>query len=332
MKLAVWARVIRFVALALACVGPVRAEPAETALQQAEVLFKDGLEDIKRGDWLSACEKFRRSAELEPRASSLVKVGICHRRAGHHVAAWHALQRARALNAPNNPRYRPLLEDETQAELSKIPMLTISASASISGLAVSVDGQAMDLDLLGAPQPIEFGDHPVVATAPGYQRNSMVLKVERGQSYGVVLAMAPNPVSLTAPADRAVEPPSSIPDGPPPHTPSSRRTLGIAIGGLGVAGLAVAGALGMATLDRVEDSNPYCAYPDGSCDPEGVELREQASRLQTAAIGVSVAGGLALATGIYLILVPGERSGDAARSPRASLLVSGTTMVTRWQW
>lgn len=339
MNFPAFARVVPFVALALAYAHPVNAEPTGTALRQAEVLFKDALEAVKRDDWQSACKKFSQSAELQPRASSLVKVGICNRRAGHNVAAWHALNRARGLNAPSSPTYRPLLEEEIQGELRKIPVLDVSVTANISGLALSLDGAAMDPTLLGTALPVEFGEHQIVATAPGYKRSSVTVRVEHERAYDIALTMALEPASISTHSHRAAAKaaPSSVPDSrsslhATTPRPSDRRALGIAIGGLGAAGLAVGGALALATLNRVGDSNGYCPYPDGSCDAEGVVLRERASGLQTAGIAVSVGGGLALATGIYLILLPERRTSDEAARPRASVAISGTRMAARWHW
>lgn len=89
---------------------------------------------------------------------------------------------------------------------------------------------------------------------------------------------------------------------------------GLGLAAVGVAGLAAAGGLGIVTLQRVADSNRYCAYADGSCDARGVTLRNSAKSMQTAAIVTAATAAAALGVGVYLYLsAPRSRSSSQAR-------------------
>jgi hypothetical protein len=85
---------------------------------------------------------------------------------------------------------------------------------------------------------------------------------------------------------------------PKPHGSGTQRIAAAATAGAGVVALGVGGFLGLSAKQRYSESDPYCR---GSlCDPQGLEIIEDArSRGNVATIVVGV-GALALAAGAVL--------------------------------
>ena len=101
------------------------------------------------------------------------------------------------------------------------------------------------------------------------------------------------------------------------------------MGGAGVLTLAAAATLGVMTLVRVSDSSPRCQYPDGSWDARGVNLRNEASRLQTAGLIVGAVGVVALSTGVFLLVTSPATERTASGAPRS---FRGLSLGLRATW
>ena len=101
----------------------------------------------------------------------------------------------------------------------------------------------------------------------------------------------------------------------------SRTIASMTLGGIGAVGLLGGALLGWRTLSLVESSNQYCTYPDGSCDAEGVGLREEARSSQTAAFVVGGLGAAAFGTGLALYLTQPARKSS---QPQLTLSIAPT--------
>lgn len=320
MKLAQLATFV--LAAGLATPARAHAETSPADLRAAVDLFKDGVMRLRAEDWETGCARFEQSAALVPRPSSFVKIGICQRHFRRFVAAWQALQRARSLNARGSTSYRPELEDEIQSELAQIPLLRVTLSADPPGLVVLLDGQRLTREQWQSEQPLEPGAHSLRAEAPGYAPVTIPFESESEHLHTLritLLAQEPPPAAPSPPIATQVSLPPPTPHQPPrasetAEPPSKQRTAALGLGAVGLAGLAASGALGIVTLQRVSDSNRYCAYADGSCDARGVTLRNNARTLQTAAIVTAAAAAATLGVGVYLYLTaPQRRSSVQAR-------------------
>jgi hypothetical protein len=314
--------------------SPALAQTPDESLRHAGDLFRLGIEELDRGSWVQACVNFERSAALVARPSNLVKIGLCRLRDRQHVNAWNAFQRARELNSADASTYREDLEHEIAQELARIPVVRVLIESPPAGLTLEIDGEILLNDKVGVFFPVEHGTRTLVARAPGYEPVAVSLEINDAQAQTVKLALQRRL------GDAEAEPPAAAPrlsgkgsrsrSGTFRHPPGS--DWGLALAGVGVAGLAAGGALGLATLNRVSDSNQYCGYPDGSCDPRGVALRERAGRLQTAGFVVSGVAALAAAGGVYLLLT--NSGSDAPRAPKLSarLSVGGVAVTGRLRW
>jgi serine/threonine-protein kinase len=144
---------------------------------------------------------------------------------------------------------------------------------------------------------------------------------------------ASDTLSVPAAVGAATEVPRVAPAPLPPPEEHAKvssggagRTVGFALGGLGVVGLGVGAYFGVRTLSLVSDSDPYCRHPGGACEDAGIRLRERASDAQTAAIIAASVGSAALAAGAILIFT--EKSDQHAVALRVA--PSGMTGCVHW--
>lgn len=294
----------------------------------AQRLFVEGLKSLEHNDWTQACAKFEESAALEPRASSWVKIALCRQHEGRFVASWEALQRARKLNASEPAAFRPDLEREIRDELAKVPVVRIEMLDAPPGVKVYLDQRRLDPASLPGYIPLELGRHEVRAEAPGYEieRLEFELAGAQAKTVTVVMRMLSDPAAIgptmssvgetRAKPQRRGAPRFELAAAPTSEPSLGSRTIAsMTLGGIGALGLLSGAVLGWRTLSLVQSSNQYCTYPDGSCDSEGVRLREEARSSQTAAFIVGGVGAAALGAGLALYLTqPARKSPHPQRS------------------
>jgi hypothetical protein len=315
----------------------------------AEALFEAGKRLIKANDWEGACEKFRKSLELDPAVGTLIKIAKCHEHYGKLATAWYDFQRAESLNrekVEQSPARRRELDDFIRIEIkrleARLPRLTISAREPPSDLELYRDGQPLSLAVLGEALPVDPGSHEVRAEAPGYVSERHSVDLLEGQTRVVTLSLvrtAAPVVTREGPKAAApvvlarTEPPVVVPLAPSapneraePSNGSGQRVVGYVLGGAGVIGLGVGGYFGVRTRSLVEESNPYCLHPRGACEDEGLRLRERAREAQTMGIVAASVGGAMLAAGAILVLTAdGER-----RSVALSVTPTGVSGTLPW--
>jgi hypothetical protein len=179
----------------------------------------------------------------------------------------------------------------------------------IDGVAYAdhLDGSAIVLD----PGEHEFrfqpvGQPPVVKRLVLHQgeQNRREDLVIGGVSVPIAPAVVPVPVvpSVIA-APIPVAPPPAGDQGTTSHG-SGQRTLGLVVGGVGVAGLVVGGVLGGLTLSArssyLQDCGSNIGAPPGKCNAQGVSGESSAATKGTVSTIAFIAGGAATAAGVIL--------------------------------
>jgi hypothetical protein len=179
------------------------------------------------------------------------------------------------------------------------------------GLVVTLDGATIPEASLGSALPVDPGAHSVVLKAPGYRQIKLDGEVPQG----------PITVTLDVPAlereperpQAKVQPiaPAALEQSPPGTT---QRTLGWALGGLGVLSFASAGILAYRAHDLDTESRAHCLADDPNlCNAEGTSLREQARTFGNVATAATIAGAALTATGVVLLITAPSRSRESDR-------------------
>ena len=97
-------------ALGLEVAGHARADP-ETGERAADVLFERAKQQLRSGDWASACNNFEASMKLDPSVSTQIKLARCREHEAKYLDAFVAYVQARELNTKsgtNEARRREL--------------------------------------------------------------------------------------------------------------------------------------------------------------------------------------------------------------------------------
>ncbi len=257
----------------------------------AEALFQAGRDASQRGDHRAACAKFAESQRLDPAGGTALNLADCSERLGRLASAWQYAQEAADRFGPDA---RGDLARQKVAELSpRLARLTFHLGVGApAGATVVRDGIELGAASLDTPLPVDAGEHHITVRAPGHAPREVVLRVEDGQSRTLECEAGPEGAQglFGAPASVA-------------------QPVGIALGVLGIAGIAAGAVTGLLTIDR---RNTVAANCDVSkaCNPVGVAAASEGKTLSVVSTATFIGGAAALATGVVLVIA--GRSGSAS--------------------
>ncbi len=185
-----------------------------------------------------------------------------------------------------------------------------ATGADVSGVSVAVDG-APPQKLRGLALRIDPGEHELTFSAPDrgpLTRRFVVKEGEKERRERIVFAESRPPVASPAPASAAAA--STTPMRP-------ERVVALAIGGAGIAGLALGSVFGALTLSTVSDQNAACASST-QCPDHAKAVSDHSAAATDAVLSTVafVAGSALLVGGVALFLVTPNRSASSAASAR----------------
>jgi serine/threonine-protein kinase len=330
----------------LACALAVSAAAPSTARAQskddiarADALFNAAKALTDAGQFTDACAKFAESKRLAPGIGVTLYLADCYEHIGRTASAWSEFRSAEGLARERNDKRADVARAHAEALEPKLDRLTIIVAPTIpqAGLQVLRDGVAVTREELGLPSPVDPGDHAVVVSAPGHAGRTFNAHVGPEAPSATVnidslddptTAPAPVPVPVPPLPPPAAVPLPVIPEPPPPapDTGATRRYIGLGVGALGIVGLGVGSAFGIAAKSKFDESNVSECNATDHCTTPGLAARKDAEHAATAsdvgfAIGaVLVAGGAVLyltalkpsaATGVVVAPAPMIGGGGA---------------------
>lgn len=308
---------------------PAAGAPTPAEKAAAEALFKEGTELLSAGNFALACEKFEASNAIEPGLGTKLWLADCYDRAGRTASAWGLFSEAAALAQQSGQGDRERAANQRAADLeqrlSKLE-LKLPPQGLPQELVITMDGVAIPQASLGSALPVDPGDHALVLRAPGYKSLTLNASVPVG----------PVTVPLDVPAlEREPEAPKQVvaSDALSPtkagHPGSTQRTLGWALGGLGVVSLAGAGIFAYRAHSLDSQSREHCLSSDPNlCDSEGTSLRDEARTYGNVATATTIAGVALAGAGVVLLLTAPNaketvRVGASVTPTSTSLVLSG---------
>lgn len=265
----------------------------------AEALFNSAYEDKDRGDFASACPKFRESNRLDPAVGTVLNIADCSEKLGLLAEAWQRYREAADKLDGDDPR-RDLAVERATALEPRLPKLTITTAPLPEGARIERDGVAIGTASLGVATPVDPGSHTVVVRAPGFRDRSYTVSLIESEKKELVVDVgeplpevaAPTPVP---PAVAAPDPPAPRPV-PPPEPDTTVRTAGWVTFSLGV-GVFLAGvAMGVITLNAQTTLLSHCDERTKACDEKGVDAAEEGKTfgpLATVGLSLGAAGMIA---------------------------------------
>ncbi|MEO5727356.1 MAG: hypothetical protein ABI134_10530, partial [Byssovorax sp.] len=294
-------------------------------------------------DYLAASKALEASQRLDPGIGTLLYLGDCYEKLGRTASAWATFREAAstAHAAGQTDREKVALKRATALQPS-LPKLSINVAAGNEepGLALLRDGEALSRAIWGASVPIDPGEHTIEASAPGKKRWSTTVTLKHDGAPVDVQIPALETDSLQAPS--AEKPKSAVttilPDkGPQPASSwSVQRTIGVALGGVGLVGVGLGTYFGLKAGSLDDDANAGCRPEDPTkCTAVGAALGADAkqaalgSTLSFALGGAAVAGGL-----IVFLTAPSPRGATTALRVQATpgLVNGGPGLLLGGRW
>ncbi|HVJ14698.1 MAG TPA: tetratricopeptide repeat protein [Polyangiaceae bacterium] len=310
-----------FASVFLTCsllVGAARAQGTDRAM--AETMFADAKVLMEQGKFDQACPKFDDSFRAYPGTGALFNAAGCYEAAGKTATAWARYGEALAAARRDGSAERVTFAEERRAALApKLARVTLQISDGVRatpGLEVKIEGRAVPPGAFGLALPVDPGRVIVEVHAPQRVPFRSETSIAEGGSAVVEIAS----LELAAAGEQPVPPPSApvpvapaaAPDAPPETGDDGRvqRTVGYALGGVGVVGLGLGIVFNVMGRSTAEEADENC-LPDsaaGSCDVLSVdEFEDRQSKLDAAKantivsyVGLGV-GAAALGAGILLI-------------------------------
>ncbi|WP_437964657.1 tetratricopeptide repeat protein [Sorangium sp. So ce260] len=308
---------------AVALSGAASAQRAERAVKPvAEVLFRQGRDLFKLGQYPEACGKFEESQRLEPKPGTLLNLAVCHEKVGKLATAWAELSSVEEVARREGRKDREgFARAQREALEQRLARLEIRMASPPASLHLTLDGEPLNGAALNAPFPIDPGRHRVAAAAPGKKAWSTEVEVppERAAIVVTIPALEDAQPAARGPAGAppgALAPRAARPAPEPKPRAGSAGTVLMAAGfSVGAVGLVVGVVAGALTLSRSGALAEAC--PDDLCPPS---RRGELSTANTLA-NVSNAGFAALAVGAGvgvagLLMLPAQ---GRTPGPRAAL-------------
>ena len=269
----------------LACSVPLlaSADGAPNAAA-AQTLFDDAKALMQSKDFASACPKLEESQKLQAAGGTLMFLALCREGEGKTATAWTLFNEVLSGARRDGRHDREKVAQDHIAALSpRLTKLTIVVTDAAPALEVRRDDVVVPSELWGTPIPVDPGAHTVRAAAPGMTAWQTTASTTReGQTATVSV-----PALVAAP----VAPP--VAESPPaptkPH--SSLPIVGIVVGGVGIALVAVGSTFGALALAKKGDESSACSKQGvcGSTDVADSHTAVREGNISTILLSVGAA-------------------------------------------
>jgi hypothetical protein len=288
--------------------SPVVARAQNTAV--AESLFQEGKKLMEAGKYAEACPKLAESNRLDSGAGTLTALALCHKAEGKTASAWSEFKEVVSLARRDNRKDREQVAqdniNELEPKLSRL-RVDVNAMAVSQNVEVRLDGNVITRAAFGVAVPVDPGPHQVVATAAGKKPFEASINIEPERDDKKVeipvLEDAPRTQGATQNGGAQSE-----------NRGSTQRTIGYALGGIGIVGVGIGAVFGVQALSKASESDDLCGNPCSS--PEGLKANEDARSAATISNIVIGVGAAALIGGVALILTAPSSSSPPAQARR----------------
>ena len=335
-----WVNSLVVVAATMVCANHAAAGTSQEAA--AEMRFQEARALMEQGNFVAACPKLAESQQLDPAVGTLLYLGECYFQNGQTATAWatflSAAEAARRAEQPDREKIAQQRANEMLGKVSKL-VINVPIEARLAGLDVKLDGTSIGTASWGVPTALDPGSHTLAVTAPHRASWSRSITIPADGSQATVAVPV---LAIDNSAGAAVVPMSNYqnhngpgpvwsvhnaPANPEPDTTPTRsrnqKIIGVAVGGVGVVGLATGTIFGLVAKSKESDSSKYC-WPNNntSCGHQGASLISDAKQDATIANIGFVVGGLGLATGAVLYLTAPKVTAKSPATPLSSLRVA----------
>jgi hypothetical protein len=263
----------------------------------ARALAKDAKTAFDAGDWEKARDLYHRANDILPAPTLVLREARALMKLGRLVEASELLVRASRPPDHGAPAAFRAAAHEASAAAKRlgprIPRLKIVDGGQTSEL--RLDGVAVRPALMNVMWPVDPGPHLIEGKIAGKPILAQRVHIAEGEHLEIVLQPPGSPTPTLATATPSTALPDPMPDDAPPvqhasvpidadreHASSSgstRRTLGLVVGGVGVAGLGLGLVTGLMATGKHSDLATTC--PSNRCTQESQDALDSFHTLRT---------------------------------------------------
>jgi hypothetical protein len=308
------------------------ARADDSAHDKAVAAFQEGRKYIEASNCDAAITKLRESLSYEPSVGARLSIAECYEQSDP-LAAWRILKDAANLAYLNHDDRLALAETRAAALEKRLPTIKVNIPATaleVPGFELRVDGELLDKFYYRsgviATKP---GKHVVEANAPLRHWSEQIVSDTGGTATVNVQLEREACLTGAAPASSgAVAVTRESPGG-------ARRTLGLAIAGVGLVGLASGTVFGILTLNKKSKITDECGGNAGACTAPAGSLdaeRQAATTSATISTASFIVGGAALLGGGLLYFTAPILSSNAQVrvTPRVATNAGGLGLEGTW--
>ena len=298
--------------LAVALAAPVAASAQGASNQAAaQALFDEGRKLMEAGKYSEACPKLESSQKLDPGAGTLMNLAACYEKNGQTASAWVTYTDAASAAAARHPDWVETAKLRVAALEPKLCKLTIDVRAKVSGLVVKRDGIALPEGSAGVAIPVDPGKHTIDASAPGYSTFTTSIEI-KGDGAKETVVVPELEASGTG--------------GAAGGGGGGLKVAGLAITGVGAAGLVLGAVFGGLALGAKGSASDNCTSDLLHCNAQGIDSLDSARTFATVSTTGFIAGGVLVVGGLVLFFTAPKK--EAAPAVSLSLGHAGTLGLT----
>jgi hypothetical protein len=283
-----------FIALML---GPISASGQDAKDTEYRRMVKEATDDYASGDFAEAHSLFERAHRLSPNARTYRGLGLCSFELRHYVVAIDELSSALS---DSRKALTPVQRSEVEELLGRAKSYvgTVTLKVMPETAQVLLDGQPIRERRL----TLDPGEFHLLARAEGYRDQEVRVSVTGGESQTIILA--PSPLAESMPKAASSEHKSPLVAAAPAAGAdsaglSTRRTLALVTGGVGIVGVGFGTYFGLQSLSKHDQADTHCS--GSTCrDKAGVDLRGQARTAGNLSTVGFIVGGVGLAAAAVL--------------------------------
>lgn len=263
------------------------------------------------------------------------------RREGRMSAARESLRKCADLSCPGIVRddCTRRLDELDKAQPTIVFEAKDNAGKDLTAVKVTMDGKPLADSLTGSALPVDPGAHSFTFEVVGQAPITQQFVLNEGEKWRHERVAIGGPISPASVASKLAATPQAVPASAEPGTTSlaegprssggggSQRTVGLVVGGVGIASLAAGAIFGGLSIAAHSSYEEHCGSnigaPAGLCDAQGVTEHGDAATRATLSTIFFAAGGAAMATGAILYFTAPSGEKPTVGLGPATLLVRG---------
>ncbi len=251
-----------------------------------------------------ACEKFRKSQDLEPAVGTLLNIAICEEKLGQLVESLRHFREVLGKLPASDDR-RPIAKQNADELEARVPRLSVRLDKSVpAGARVLRDSSPLSPEQLSQPLRLDPGTYHFHVEATGHQPARLKVVLVEKQRRELTLTPGPKlePATTTA-ASSTPKQPVPTPAKPVAAEPAHSDLDPLAYGaiGVGIAGLVTAASTGLLALGQSQIVDDEC-NADKQCSQRGLEAGARGRTLSVISLVSLAVGVVGVGAGTYLVV------------------------------